>query len=381
MPTIDPRFNGPPASGNGGYTCGLVAGAARRACRGHAPPPAAARDAARVGRRAPARRARRSWPRAAGPTSTSSRPCPWPSPRQAEAVSHRYPGFERHAFPTCFVCGPERQDGDGLRIFAAPVEARDVVAAPWIPHEVSGGARLGRARLPRGDRRRLGRARRLRPGADGGRGAGAAARRRAVRRRRAAARGGRAEALCRDGALRRGRTAPRSRAADLDHTAHVSTRLAATLAIPIVGLLFLLGGHCLPDGRGQHSPVPGSGLPGVGAGEARRRDSCRPTTGSATVRRSSRCAGARARRPRSCSRPRTGSSSPTAYKRTSNSLLLSRFRAVNESRSDPRPGSGRPAPRARPPGRARRGGSGRRAASRGRDPVFVISARVGCRRR
>jgi acyl-coenzyme A thioesterase PaaI-like protein len=41
--------------------------------------------------------------------------------------------FVRHAFPTCFVCGPQRDAGDGLRIFAGPVAGRSYVAAPWIP--------------------------------------------------------------------------------------------------------------------------------------------------------------------------------------------------------------------------------------------------------
>jgi hypothetical protein len=53
----------------------------------------------------------------------------------AETAARRYPGFERHAFPTCFVCGPERAEGDGLRIFAGRVEGRDVFAAPWTPSE------------------------------------------------------------------------------------------------------------------------------------------------------------------------------------------------------------------------------------------------------
>jgi hypothetical protein len=33
----------------------------------------------------------------------------------AESASSRYPGHGMHPFPTCFVCGPEREDG--LRIF------------------------------------------------------------------------------------------------------------------------------------------------------------------------------------------------------------------------------------------------------------------------
>src|SRR5205085_9915810 len=38
-------------------------------------------------------------------------------------------------FPNCFVCGHARTDG--LRIFAAPVPGRDVVAASWSPEEWS----------------------------------------------------------------------------------------------------------------------------------------------------------------------------------------------------------------------------------------------------
>jgi acyl-coenzyme A thioesterase PaaI-like protein len=36
-------------------------------------------------------------------------------------------------FPTCFVCGPAREAGDGLRIYAGNVAGTDHVAAPWTP--------------------------------------------------------------------------------------------------------------------------------------------------------------------------------------------------------------------------------------------------------
>jgi len=39
---------------------------------------------------------------------------------------------ERHAFPTCFVCGPERE-ADGLRIFPGPAGGDGLLAAPWVP--------------------------------------------------------------------------------------------------------------------------------------------------------------------------------------------------------------------------------------------------------
>jgi len=41
-----------------------------------------------------------------------------------------------HLLPMCFVCGPDRTPGDGLRIFAGPLVRHDttvVFAAPWTP--------------------------------------------------------------------------------------------------------------------------------------------------------------------------------------------------------------------------------------------------------
>lgn len=131
--TIEGRFSGPEGSGHGGYTCGLLArefdGEAEVTLR--RPPPldrplALVREEERIclldGDLLVAEcRAGRADLDPAAP----------PSFDQAEAAARRYPGFVRHAFPTCFVCGPERVDG--LRIFAGPLEGRDVVAAPWIP--------------------------------------------------------------------------------------------------------------------------------------------------------------------------------------------------------------------------------------------------------
>jgi len=52
---------------------------------------------------------------------------------EAEAGARRFPRFDGHPIPGCFVCGPAREVGDGLRIFPGPVEGRDVIAAPWTP--------------------------------------------------------------------------------------------------------------------------------------------------------------------------------------------------------------------------------------------------------
>ena len=48
-----------------------------------------------------------------------------------------------HLLPTCFVCGPQRKSGDGLRLFAGPQARRGkgdklVLAVPWVPDPTLG---------------------------------------------------------------------------------------------------------------------------------------------------------------------------------------------------------------------------------------------------
>ena len=40
-----------------------------------------------------------------------------------------------HHFGTCFVCGPDRNRGDGLRIFTGATQREGVVAGPWLPFD------------------------------------------------------------------------------------------------------------------------------------------------------------------------------------------------------------------------------------------------------
>jgi hypothetical protein len=56
-----------------------------------------------------------------------------PAYAEAQTASKDYLGFKQHPFPRCFVCGPERAVGDGMRIFPGPVTGGRMVAAPWIP--------------------------------------------------------------------------------------------------------------------------------------------------------------------------------------------------------------------------------------------------------
>ena len=51
---------------------------------------------------------------------------------QAVWASQHYAGFREHTFPDCFVCGPHRRRGDGMRIFPGLLDS-GIVAAPWIP--------------------------------------------------------------------------------------------------------------------------------------------------------------------------------------------------------------------------------------------------------
>jgi hypothetical protein len=140
---IERRFRGPPGSGNGGYTCGVLASFVNEPAQvtlRRPPPLERSLSVVRRGRRAElfdgnqliadAERAK---------LDPLDVPDP-PSLREAERATAAYRGFRQHAFPTCFVCGPARAEGDGLRIFAGPVdESARLVAAPWMPAANLGG--------------------------------------------------------------------------------------------------------------------------------------------------------------------------------------------------------------------------------------------------
>ena len=136
--TIDGRFNGPEGSGNGGYTCGLIAGlfdGAVEVTLRRPPPLDRSLDVERESKRVLLRDGDALVAEAA-PAGVDVEVPEVPSYEEAERASAGYPGFAEHAFPNCFVCGPEREAGDGLRIFAGPLgDGR--VASPWAPAEVA----------------------------------------------------------------------------------------------------------------------------------------------------------------------------------------------------------------------------------------------------
>ncbi len=134
---IEPRFRGPPDSGNGGYVCGRIAVALGTPVRVRllAPPPLETplvlREEAASGA-AVLSCGDRMVAEARPADVTIIPPAP---PAYAEAVdaARRCTGLLHHPLPTCFVCGPQRAPGDGLRIFAGAVTGRPMVAAPWTP--------------------------------------------------------------------------------------------------------------------------------------------------------------------------------------------------------------------------------------------------------
>lgn len=133
--TIASRFKGPPDSGNGGYVCGLIAATLRVDLRVRlvAPPPLDAPLELEPAGEGEWLLGGSAGPIARGIASKLELAVPDP-PGYVQAVwaSQHFAGFREHVFPECFVCGPHRRRGDGLRIFPGMLDS-GMVAAPWLP--------------------------------------------------------------------------------------------------------------------------------------------------------------------------------------------------------------------------------------------------------
>jgi hypothetical protein len=141
------RFCGPPVSGNGGWSSGALATLVAGAPVDHAtawpvievslsaPPPldtelevalvdgatVASREGTLIG--------------SARVVGTALSPVDLVGVDEVTAATAAFPGWETHAFDTCFTCGTRREEGDGLRIFPGPTPADpETFAAPWVPH-------------------------------------------------------------------------------------------------------------------------------------------------------------------------------------------------------------------------------------------------------
>jgi hypothetical protein len=139
--TIAERFNGPPASGNGGYVCGLMA--QQRATPAsmattvtlRRPPPLGQPLIVGTGTTDVTELRQGSDLVAEGIPSADVPPLvEMASPSAVMSAEEAYRGQMGHPFPTCFVCGPERAPGDGLRLQPGPVAGRiDTTACRWVP--------------------------------------------------------------------------------------------------------------------------------------------------------------------------------------------------------------------------------------------------------
>jgi hypothetical protein len=131
---VAPGLNGPAGSGQGGYSCGLVA-----ALTGN-PAEVTLRSPVPLGRPLPVRRQDDGSVvvRDGEQVIAEGRPAELgdhdlPAPPSLAEAREASEGYQSkvEAFVHCFVCGPKRPDGQ--RVFAAQVDDRPLVASPWTP--------------------------------------------------------------------------------------------------------------------------------------------------------------------------------------------------------------------------------------------------------
>ena len=149
--TVARRFRGPARSGNGGYTAGLLArrllgalpvghGAPHVATappvrvRLHVPPPLDTELDVEVDAEARSATLREdSTVVATASRSDLLREVVPPIPYDEVATrTGPYAGATDHPFPGCFVCGPDRVEGDGLRLFPGAL-GPGLTACTWRP--------------------------------------------------------------------------------------------------------------------------------------------------------------------------------------------------------------------------------------------------------
>jgi hypothetical protein len=132
---IDPAFEGPPASAQGGYACGVIA-------------PYLAADAEITLRKpVPLGTGLRLAPYNGGlalhdekglvaegaSTRLEDRTPQPPTFAEALVATASFPGLRFHPYPRCVGCGTGRTDASALRIFPGPLVTRGLVAAVWYP--------------------------------------------------------------------------------------------------------------------------------------------------------------------------------------------------------------------------------------------------------
>jgi hypothetical protein len=134
-------FNGPPESGNGGYTCGRVAelvDAEVSEVSLRSPPPLeTALEVVREGDRVSVVHGDTLVAEGAPSDLLVDMPDPVPASEvEAAQAAGREQWAKGHPFPTCVVCGPARPDGFGIVPAALPGR-NGLFGATWTPSEAS----------------------------------------------------------------------------------------------------------------------------------------------------------------------------------------------------------------------------------------------------
>ncbi|MGH8774324.1 MAG: hypothetical protein ACRDWI_03855 [Jiangellaceae bacterium] len=144
--TVHRRYRGPADSGNGGYVAGLVAARAGASVGESAavvtlrmPPPLDTPLAVIADGDGGVRVVHGDTSVAEGARSSLTvDPVAPVGAEQARNAMAAYPGLRTHPFPECFVCGPARLPGDGLRLFPGRLgDGR--TACTWTVDEVLAG--------------------------------------------------------------------------------------------------------------------------------------------------------------------------------------------------------------------------------------------------
>ena len=136
--TVPKQFCGPPSSGNGGYFCGSVASFfdIPIEVRLKAPPPLDTTMHIQRGADLSAVYAGERLIAQVRPLTESIEPVPMLDLEAASQCSAEglRGSLINHPFPTCFVCGPQRSEGDGMRVFTGPQEDTSLYGAKWHAH-------------------------------------------------------------------------------------------------------------------------------------------------------------------------------------------------------------------------------------------------------
>lgn len=133
---VGSRFNGPPTSGNGGYTVGMLGkhlGQSVEITLKRPIPMDADMQIATEGETAALFHE--------GVEIASARVAELDldipeavSFRRAATARADYAGYKFHPYPDCFVCGTHRSCGDGMCLFTGQV-TEGIVASSWVPNE------------------------------------------------------------------------------------------------------------------------------------------------------------------------------------------------------------------------------------------------------